>query len=59
MNLDMAVKVRQDLALMVFENTGQKLLDELVKFCQMQYDEGYEDAHLIMQAPMDVGCEFD
>jgi hypothetical protein len=59
MNLDMTVKVRQDLALIVYENTGQKLLDELAKYCQIQYDEGYEDAQIIMQAPMDVGCEFD
>ena len=52
-------KIRQELAIILAENTGQKLLDELEKYCDMQYDEGYEDAQIIRSAPIDVGCEFD
>jgi hypothetical protein len=52
-------KIRQDLAIILAENNGQKLLDELVKYCDEQYNEGYEDAHMIRQAPIEFGCEFD
>ena len=51
--------MRQELAIMLVEKNGQELLNELVKYCEDQYNIGYEDAQIIMRAPVDIGCEFD
>ena len=36
--------MRQELAIMLIEKNGQELLDALVKYCEDQYNDGYDDA---------------
>ena len=53
--------IRQQLAIMLHEYSGQELLDQLEKYCDSLYNEGYEDAEMAIYAPSEgdtftVGC---
>jgi len=58
--MNYTAKMRQELAVMLYELNGQELLDELLKYAQHQYTEGYDDGVFsLMNEPSSVSCEFD
>lgn len=52
-------KIRNEIAVLIYELKGQELIDALEKLAKDQFHDGYEAAMDAVSVPMDVGCEFD